>query len=119
MRVHSVGNQRPLCLILLQLLQNAKKHGDGKARICIYRRAKSKTYRIKVQDYGKGVTKALADHINSSDWPQKRGEMGIGLTCAKLLAAGQGWRLRVERISKPTTFIVEIPKKPQFSIYEN
>lgn len=111
-RVRVPGNQRPLCLILLQLLQNARRavKEGGHIAITFVKGRAGKPHVLAIKDTGKGVSRGLARDVNATDFVPSRSSTGVGLQCAKLLAAGQGWTLRLKRRAKPTRFEILIPQ---------
>lgn len=108
--------QRPLCLILLELLANARKATKSKERpwikIFLKKGRGCQPHILNVSDNGVGIGEAAARRFQSerfAEWGPR--EHGLGLWCAQLLAEGQGWNLRLARRKNPTCFQVRIPTK--------
>lgn len=113
-KVRVVQNQHPLCLILLQLLTNAreaiKRKKAGLIKIGFKSGRQGAPHILTVSDTGIGVSKIIARELQRSPSTIWRPPHGLGLQCAQLLAQGQGWTLRLARRKSPTRFEISIPK---------
>jgi signal transduction histidine kinase len=118
-RVQVPRLQRPLCLILLELLNNARRATRSKDRPSIrisFKQCKRRTPHmniLSVSDNGEGISELVAHMFRNEQFIiGDLRERGLGLHCARLLAEGQGWILRLARRRKPTRFEILIPTFP-------
>jgi len=105
------GNKHPLYLILLQLLQNAYRavRKSGHITLKFEKGGGGCPHVIDVIDTGVGISKSLADEIRGH-WKNKgRSLHGMGLECARLVAAGEGWHFKLKRRARPTWFQILLP----------
>jgi len=112
-KVRVVQNQHPLCLILLQLLANAreaiKRKKSGLIKIGFKRGRRGTPHILSVSDTGDGISEVMAGELRRSPSTILRPPHGLGLQCAQLLAQGQGWTLFLARRKSPTRFEISIP----------
>ncbi len=109
----ALANGDALRQLLLILLDNAIKHGEGTIRVAL--RSNEHLIAISVQDSGPGMSEALQarvfDRFYRGDSSRSTPGFGLGLAIARTLAEAQQGTLTMEsEIGVGTTFTIELPR---------
>ncbi len=108
----ALANSDALRQLLLILLDNAIKHGEGTIRVAL--RSNEDRIAIRVQDSGPGMSQALQarvfDRFYRGDSSRSTPGFGLGRANARTLAEAQQGTLTLEsEIGVGTTFTIELP----------
>ena len=108
----ALANSDALRQLLLILLDNAIKHGEGVIRVGLGRTGDKVT--LTVQDSGPGMSEALQarafDRFYRGDSSRSTPGFGLGLAIARTLAEAQQGTLTMEsEIGVGTTFTIQLP----------
>lgn len=102
--------------VLFNLLSNAFKHtaDNGKIHLLVQRLPENNQVEIKVEDNGKGMTAAVAQHIFEPFYQSKEGRQvggtGLGLALSKsLIDLHKGTITVTSEVDKGTTFTILLP----------
>jgi signal transduction histidine kinase len=108
--VAAMGQADALKQVLLILLDNAIKHGDG--TITVTGEVLEKSLALSVRDSGPGITPELLPHLFERFVAGSEANVGIGLglAIAKALAEAQGGTIRVEsQVGEGSAFTLTLP----------
>ena len=115
-RVSGVWDALRLEQVLLNLLSNALKYGDGKPiRLSI--QARPTAARIEIKDEGVGMSPDIVSRI-FADFEQltpdrRHGGFGLGLWTTRQIVSAMGGDLHVQsEIGEGSTFVVDVPYRP-------
>jgi signal transduction histidine kinase len=109
----ALGDSDALRQVLLTLLDNAVKHGEGPIRVVVDQTAHQVT--IDVQDSGPGMSPQLCDRVFDrfyrGDGSRSTPGFGLGLSIAKALVEAQHGTIAVEsEVGQGSTFTIRLPR---------
>ena len=111
-----MGDRVRLQQVLTNLLTNAIKYSPQAKRVDVMLERTERGARIRVRDYGIGISQAEQEHIferfyrSSTAWRQAIGGLGMGLYIAQEVIKKHRGKISLEsKEGEGTTFILELP----------